>query len=182
MLQTPKSVVALFPPHSTLKKKNRFCSEVPSLRMAEDFIPGFGKTVRVHDGGDLSRDLGLLEAASNAFPPVDDDDDEKEVAVFHDIDSNNAVNRSTTTLDIDFADGYGLDDLLNGYVIDEEAISAVDDALINIITEWSSIDELTSNGRDIGRYDTLMERKCPDSYHVLKAKLTRFAVPSLISS
>ena len=145
--------------------------------MAEDFIPGFAKTVRVkHDGNDLSRDLNLLENAELGVRGTDDDtgDDEKgdQVIMFYDVPPDHNINRTTTTLDTDYQDGYGIEDLLNGYVVDEETIGAVDEALITIISEWSTIDELTSNGRDIERYDALMESKCPDAYYLLKSKLT----------
>ena len=127
----------------------------------------------MHDGGDLSRDLDILQ---NADTPRSldglDDDDEKGVTIFYDGDDDDHQRQGTVTTDIDYADGYGIDDLLNGYVVDEETMSAVDDALITIITEWSTIDELTGNGRDIKRYHALMESKCPDAHSVLKDKLT----------
>lgn len=125
--------------------------------MADDFFGQRYHTQRVNQ--DITKDIEALET------PIGGDDEKREVDPFAsspEADDNNIANnpfaRKKTMGDEDgSAGGCTMDDLLNGYIINNELLSAIDECLIYISQEWDLSDILSKDLTDVER---LISTKC----------------------
>eukprot|EP01083_Nonionella_stella_P049657 132250_1 len=115
--------------------------------MADDFFRQKYKTQRVNR--DVSQDLAALET------PVLQEEKKDYFA----LDPSQKSNPFKTQIidEEDNTGGYTIDDLLNGYVIDEETISAIDECLVHISTEWDWTQIVT---KDLTDCERLIVKKC----------------------
>ena len=122
--------------------------------MANDFLKGGYQTLRV-DSENLKKDIRALE---NRYG---DDNKHEEARSPTGTTNNNPFARKQTDGD-GYGDsginrGYTMDDLLNGYVIDNETLSSIDECLIFISSEWDLSDILSKNLTDV---EKLISTKC----------------------
>ena len=116
--------------------------------MANDFLKGGYQTLRV-DSENLQKDIKALE---NRVDPKNKDKATNSPSSPSGV-NENPFARKQTTGDDGYGDGINrgctIDDLLNGYVIDEEALAAIDECLLYISSEWDLSDILSKNVTDV---------------------------------
>ena len=133
--------------------------------MADDWNSVRYQTQRVNQ--DITKDIQALET------PLKGNEEEKDTlqptttgsspfARIHsvepdDVDDNNNSNPGCT-----------IDDLLNGYVVNDEAVSAIDECLIHIAQEWDLSDILS---KDITDVEKLVSTKAKDATNVLLSSI-----------
>eukprot|EP01084_Bolivina_argentea_P292777 503426_1 len=111
--------------------------------MANDF---FGQRYKTqHVNRDIDLDLAALET------PIGQNDDDPFIIEHKQQTRAQIIDEEANT------GGFKIDHLLNGYVIDKEILSAIDECLIHILSEWDLTQILT---KDVTDCERLIVKKC----------------------
>ena len=111
---------------------------------------------------DVSKDLIALESIHSSKETVDDDP----FSSTSPIESNPFKQRHDD--DDDVMGGYTMNDLLNGYVVDEETLSAVDECLLVISSKWDVSDILS---KDVTDCERLLSANCNKAHSVILSSI-----------